>query len=135
VFSVGPVSVVVVDVDGRTCSSCLRLVIRSQSRQSRRTVPTQRSANAFAFGARNGVRMLGTSRSCRPVPNRAVGPSVLFGPGSHAGYADAGLAHSAGPFWREWAVAGRNPSPLGWSSPVAFCGEGDRPGWCVRVFG
>jgi hypothetical protein len=29
-------------------------VIRSQSGQSRRTVPTQRSANAFACGARNG---------------------------------------------------------------------------------
>src|SRR6266542_1579749 len=44
----------------RTRSSCLRLLIRSQSRQSRRTVPTQRSANAFAFGARNGVRMIST---------------------------------------------------------------------------
>src|SRR5215210_8074127 len=40
------------------CSSCRRLAISSQSRQSRRMVPTQRSANAFAFGARNGVRMI-----------------------------------------------------------------------------
>src|SRR5438094_6544186 len=36
----------------KTRSSCARLTIRSQSRQSRRTVPTQRSANAFACGAR-----------------------------------------------------------------------------------
>src|SRR6266545_8122805 len=47
------------DVADRCCS-CLRLVIRSQSRQSRRTVPTQRSANAFACGGRNGVRMIST---------------------------------------------------------------------------
>src|SRR3989442_14359302 len=34
--------------------------MKSQSRQSRRTVPTQCSANAFAFGARQGVRMIST---------------------------------------------------------------------------
>jgi hypothetical protein len=38
----------------------MRIAIRSQSRQSRRTVPTQRSATAFAFGARTGVRMIST---------------------------------------------------------------------------
>ncbi len=42
---------------GRARAVC-GLLIRSQSRQSRRTVPTQRSANALAFGARNGVRMI-----------------------------------------------------------------------------
>jgi Fe-S cluster assembly protein SufB len=36
------------------------LTIKIQSRQSRRTVPIQRSANAFAFGGRNGVRMIST---------------------------------------------------------------------------
>src|SRR6266567_2209165 len=53
-----------------TRSSCLRLAIRSQSRQSRRTVPIQRSANAFALGARNGVRMISTP-SLRKTSSKA----------------------------------------------------------------
>jgi hypothetical protein len=36
-----------------TCSSCRRLKISSQSRHSRRRLPTQRSACAFARGARH----------------------------------------------------------------------------------
>src|SRR5436190_15716982 len=39
------------------CSSWRRPRISRRSRHSRRTVPTQRSMCAFAFGARTGVRM------------------------------------------------------------------------------
>jgi hypothetical protein len=47
----------------------LRLAIRSQSRQSRRIVPTQRLAEAFAFGARNGVRMISTPSLLKTASN------------------------------------------------------------------
>jgi hypothetical protein len=69
---VWPMGVVVVDVDRSVRSSCLRETIRSQSRQSRRTVPTQRSANAFAFGARNGVRMISRSSLRKTSSNARV---------------------------------------------------------------
>jgi hypothetical protein len=46
-------------------------VIKSQSRQSRRIVPTQRSANAFAFGARNGADDLDALASKRFVEGAA----------------------------------------------------------------
>src|SRR6266511_3797778 len=42
----------------RTCSSWRRPKIRSRSRHSLRTLPTQRSAWAFAFGAWIGVRTI-----------------------------------------------------------------------------
>jgi hypothetical protein len=46
-------------------------VIKSQSRQSRRIVSTQRSANAFAFGARNGADDLDALASKRFVEGAA----------------------------------------------------------------
>jgi hypothetical protein len=55
--TVGAVAVVVVDVDAQDALE-LAAKIRIQSRHSRRTVPTKRSAITFAFGARIGVRMI-----------------------------------------------------------------------------
>jgi hypothetical protein len=43
-FAVGAFAVVVLDVDGRTCSRWRRPMISSQSRRSLRTVRTNRSA-------------------------------------------------------------------------------------------
>jgi hypothetical protein len=51
--AVRPMAVVMV----ATCSSWRRLKISSRSRHSRRTLPIQRSACAFAFGACTGVRI------------------------------------------------------------------------------
>jgi hypothetical protein len=42
-----------------------------RSRQSLRTARTQRSANAFAFGARNGVWMISTP-SLRTTSSKAL---------------------------------------------------------------
>src|SRR6266550_5515967 len=42
----------------RTRSRCRRFTTRIRSRHSRRTVPIHRSTNAFARGARTGVRIV-----------------------------------------------------------------------------
>ena len=52
-----------------TCSRCRRPRISSQSKHSRRTVPTQRSANAFARGARTGVRTTRTASAVKTASN------------------------------------------------------------------
>jgi hypothetical protein len=44
----------VVDVDAHGALELSAAAIRSQAMQSRRAMPIQRSANAFACGARNG---------------------------------------------------------------------------------
>jgi len=51
-------------------SSKTRRLIRSPSRQWQQTVPAQRSGNASACGARNGVRMLSTP-SLRKTSSKA----------------------------------------------------------------
>jgi hypothetical protein len=54
---------------GRTRSRCRRRRMIMRSRQSPRTVRTQRSAKAFAFGARTGVRITSIP-SERKTPRR-----------------------------------------------------------------
>ncbi len=56
--AVGPVSVVVLDIDAEYVFGGRRPVIGSQSRHSRRTVPTNRFAWALAFGAWIGALMI-----------------------------------------------------------------------------
>jgi len=52
----------VADVDAEDVLELTAAEIRSRSRHSLRTLPTQRcSAKAFAFGARIGVRTISTS--------------------------------------------------------------------------
>src|SRR5919201_2645260 len=54
-----------------TCSSWRRPTISSRSRHSRRTLPTQRSMWAFAFGACTGVRMTLIFSVANSASNRA----------------------------------------------------------------
>src|SRR5438874_13570015 len=72
-----PMRIVVVDVDAKDTFKLSAAAdqepveaVAGQSRQSRRTVPTQRSANAFACGARKGVRMISTP-SLRKTSSKA----------------------------------------------------------------
>src|SRR5437762_3423858 len=74
-----PMRIVVVDGDAKDTFKLSAAAdqepveaVAGQSRQSRRTVPTQRSANAFACGARNGVRMIST-----PSPLKTVSKARL----------------------------------------------------------
>jgi hypothetical protein len=67
-----PVAVVVVDEDGEHTSRWRRFTIRSQSRQSARTVRTKRSAIAFAFGARTGVLMISMPSLAKTVSKSRV---------------------------------------------------------------
>jgi hypothetical protein len=53
-----PSLVVVPDVGAKERSRCRRPMMSVQSRHSARTVPTHRSQNALAFGARIGVRTI-----------------------------------------------------------------------------
>jgi hypothetical protein len=59
---------------GRTRPKCRGLVMRMWSRRSRRRVPIQRSAIAFARGARTGVQMMRMSA----LANTALLPNVLL---------------------------------------------------------
>lgn len=47
-------------------------MIRSQSKHSERTVRTNRSANAFAFGARNGVLTISIPSPVKKVSKSRV---------------------------------------------------------------
>jgi hypothetical protein len=56
----------------RTRSRCRRLTIRIRSRHSRRTVAIHRSINAFARGARTGVRIVRMPSERNTSSNAAV---------------------------------------------------------------
>jgi hypothetical protein len=65
-----PVSVVVVDVGAKDASDVTS--VDDRSRHSRRIVPTSRSANAFAFGARTAVRTIWMPSLWRTASKAAV---------------------------------------------------------------
>jgi hypothetical protein len=68
----GPVGVVVVEVDGEDSSRWRRLTISVRSSSSRRRVLIHRSAIAFAFGDRTGVRTIRIASAVKTASNAAV---------------------------------------------------------------
>src|ERR1035441_1345564 len=103
----------------RTCCRCRRLAINIQSRHSRRIVPTNRSATAFAFGALTGVWSTRIPSALNTVSKRArelavvvtdqelqgpvafgerehEAPGLLRCPGTVGVLAHAGKAHTPG---------------------------------------
>jgi hypothetical protein len=67
--AVRPVRVVVLDVVAQQLFEVSLVPMRVRSQSSRRTVPTQRSANAFATGVYGGLRMIVTPSLAKTASN------------------------------------------------------------------
>src|ERR1019366_6409680 len=74
----------------RTCCRCRRLAINIQSRHSRRIVPTNRSATAFAFDALTGVWSTRIPSALNTVSNALVNLPSLSGIRSSKGLSRLG---------------------------------------------